>query len=49
MSMFLQKVDDIKNKSGSSYQKFAAEVTKLGADDEIRRFDGTDCYHFKSQ
>jgi len=24
-----------------SYQNFAAEVTKLGAGDEIRRFDGT--------
>jgi len=38
--MFLQKVDNIKNKAVSSYQNFAAEVTKLGAGDEIRRFDG---------
>jgi len=38
--MFLQKVDNIKNKPGSSSQNFAAEVTKLDADDEIRRFDG---------
>ena len=29
--MFLKKVDDLKNKSGSSSQTFAAEVTKLGA------------------
>ena len=41
MGMFLQKVDNIKNKSGSSSQNFATEVTKLGAGDEIRRFDGT--------
>ena len=41
MVMFLQKVDNIINKSASSYQNFAAEVTKLGAGDEIRRFDGT--------
>jgi len=41
MGMFLQKVDDIKTKSGSSFKNFAAEVTKLGAGDEIRRFDGT--------
>ena len=41
MGMFLQKVDNIKNKAVSSYQNFAAEVTKLGAGDEIRRFDGT--------
>jgi len=40
MGMFLQKVDNIKNKAVSSYQNFAAEVTKLGAGDEIRRFDG---------
>ena len=40
MGMFLQKVDDIKTKSGSSFKNFAAEVTKLGAGDEIRRFDG---------
>jgi len=30
MGMFLQKVDNIKNKAVSSYQNFAAEVTKLG-------------------
>ena len=41
MGMFLQKVDNIKNKAVSSYQNFADEVTKLGASDEIRRFDGT--------
>jgi len=40
MGMFLQKVDDIKNKSGSSSEDFADDVTKLGASDEIRRFDG---------
>jgi len=41
MGMFLQKVDHIKTKSGSSFKNVAAEVTKLGAGDEIRRFDGT--------
>jgi hypothetical protein len=41
MGMFVQKVDDIKNKSGSSSQRFAAEVTKLGAHDEKRRLEGT--------
>ena len=41
MDAFLQKVDNFKNKSGSSSQNFAAEVTKLGASDEVRRFDGT--------
>jgi len=41
MGMFLQKVDNIKTKSGSSLKNFAAEMTKLGAGDEIRRFDGT--------
>ena len=40
MGMFLQKVDDIKTKSGSSFKNFAAEVPKLGAGDEIRRFYG---------
>jgi len=40
MDMFLQKIAYIKNKSVGSSQNFAAEVTKLGADDEIRRFDG---------
>ena len=39
--MFLEKVDNIKTKSCSPSQTFAAEVTKLGAHDEIRRFDGT--------
>ena len=39
--MFLQNVDNMTNKSVSSSQNFAAEVTKLGAGDEIRRFDGT--------
>jgi len=41
MGMFLQKFDNIKTKYGSSFKNFAAEVTKLGAGDEIRRFDGT--------
>jgi len=41
LGMFLQKVDNIKNKSGISFQNFAAEVTKLGASDKIRRFDST--------
>jgi len=41
MGMFLQKFDNIKTKSGSSFKNFANEVTKLGAGDEIRRFDGT--------
>jgi len=40
--MFLQKVDNIKTKSCSPSQTFAAEVTKLGAQDKIRRFDSTD-------
>ena len=40
MGMFLQKVHNIKNKSGSPSQNFSAGVTKLGAGDEIRRFDG---------
>jgi len=38
---FLQNVDYINNKSVSSSQNFAAEVTKLGTNDKIRRFDGT--------
>jgi len=46
MVMFLQKVDNIRNKSVSSYQNFAAEVKKLGAGDEIRQFDGTFFKHF---
>jgi len=46
MVMFLQKVDNIRNKSVISYQNFAAEVTKLGAGDEIRRFDGN--FSFKN-
>jgi len=39
--MFLQKVHNILNQCGSSSQNFATEVTKLGAGDEIRKFDGT--------
>ena len=45
MGMFLQKVDKIKNKAVCSYQNFAAKVTKLGASDEIRRFDGNYMYY----
>jgi len=37
--VFLQKVYNMNNKSVSPSQNFAAEVTKLGAGDEIRRFD----------
>jgi len=36
------------NKSVSPSQNFAAEVTKLGAGDEIRRFDGIDSDLFQS-
>ena len=39
MGMLIQIADNIKNKSGSSSQSFAAGVMKLGAHDEIRRFD----------
>ena len=41
MGVFLQKLYNMNNKSLSPSQNFAAEVTKLGAGDEIRRFDGT--------
>ena len=46
MGVFLQKVYNMNNKSLSPSQNFAAEVTKLGAGDEIRRFDGSICRIF---